>query len=235
MLDVKNIRVSYDHIPAIHDVSFRVDMGEIVTIVGSNGASKTTIIRAIAGILRLDHGEIRFLDEPIEKLPSYERVARGISLVPEGRHIFGKLSVHDNLLLGAHLETSPEEIQRRLEQAYELFPRLRERRGQKAGTLSGGEQQMLAIARGLMANPKLLMLDEPSLGLMPKLVMQVFDVIDQLREERGLTILLVEQNVYNALELSDRAYVIQNGRVVIEGKGEELLESDVVRKAYLGM
>jgi len=235
MLDVKNIRVSYDHIPAIHDVSFRVDMGEIVTIVGSNGASKTTIIRAIAGILRLDHGEIRFLDEPIEKLPSYERVARGISLVPEGRHIFGKLSVHDNLLLGAHLETSPEEIQRRLEQAYELFPRLRERRGQKAGTLSGGEQQMLAIARGLMANPKLLMLDEPSLGLMPKLVTQVFDVIDQLREERGLTILLVEQNVYNALELSDRAYVIQNGRVVIEGKGEELLESDVVRKAYLGM
>ncbi|HPZ76860.1 MAG TPA: ABC transporter ATP-binding protein [Thermosynergistes sp.] len=235
MLDVKNIRVSYDHIPAIHDVSFRVDKGEIVTIVGSNGAGKTTIIRAIAGILRLDHGEIRFLDEPIEKLPSYERVARGISLVPEGRHIFGKLSVHDNLLLGAHLETSPEEIQRRLEQAYELFPRLRERRGQKAGTLSGGEQQMLAIARGLMANPKLLMLDEPSLGLMPKLVMQVFDVIDQLREERGLTILLVEQNVYNALELSDRAYVIQNGRVVIEGKGEELLESDVVRKAYLGM
>ncbi|HPU77784.1 MAG TPA: ABC transporter ATP-binding protein [Thermosynergistes sp.] len=201
----------------------------------SAGAGKTTIIRAIAGILRLDHGEIRFLDEPIEKLPSYERVARGISLVPEGRHIFGKLSVHDNLLLGAHLETSPEEIQRRLEQAYELFPRLRERRGQKAGTLSGGEQQMLAIARGLMANPKLLMLDEPSLGLMPKLVMQVFDVIDQLREERGLTILLVEQNVYNALELSDRAYVIQNGRVVIEGKGEELLESDVVRKAYLGM
>jgi len=235
MLDVKNIRVSYDHIPAIHDVSFRVDKGEIVTIVGSNGAGKTTIIRAIAGILRLDHGEIRFLDEPIEKLPSYERVARGISLVPEGRHIFGKLSVHDNLLLGAHLETSPEEIQRRLEQAYELFPRLRERRGQKAGTLSGGEQQMLAIARGLMANPKLLMLDEPSLGLMPKLVMQVFDVIDQLREERGLTILLVEQNVYNALELSDRAYVIQNGRVVIEGKGEELLESDVVRKAYHGM
>ncbi|HHV52506.1 MAG TPA: ABC transporter ATP-binding protein [Synergistaceae bacterium] len=235
MLDVKNIRVSYDHIPAIHDVSFRVDKGEIVTIVGSNGAGKTTIIRAIAGILRLDHGEIRFLDEPIEKLASYERVARGISLVPEGRHIFGKLSVHDNLLLGAHLETSPEEIQRRLEQAYELFPRLRERRGQKAGTLSGGEQQMLAIARGLMANPKLLMLDEPSLGLMPKLVMQVFDVIDQLREERGLTILLVEQNVYNALELSDRAYVIQNGRVVIEGKGEELLESDVVRKAYLGM
>lgn len=235
MLDVKNIRVSYDHIPAIHDVSFRVDKGEIVTIVGSNGAGKTTIIRAIAGILRLDHGEIRFLDEPIEKLASYERVARGISLVPEGRHIFGKLSVHDNLLLGAHLETSPEEIQRRLEQAYELFPRLRERRGQKAGTLSGGEQQMLAIARGLMANPKLLMLDEPSLGLMPKLVTQVFDVIDQLREERGLTILLVEQNVYNALELSDRAYVIQNGRVVIEGKGEELLESDVVRKAYLGM
>jgi len=235
MLDVKNIRVSYDHIPAIHDVSFRVDKGEIVTIVGSNGAGKTTIIRAIAGILRLDHGEIRFLDEPIEKLASYERVARGISLVPEGRHIFGKLSVHDNLLLGAHLETSPEEIQRRLEQAYELFPRLRERKGQKAGTLSGGEQQMLAIARGLMANPKLLMLDEPSLGLMPKLVMQVFDVIDQLREERGLTILLVEQNVYNALELSDRAYVIQNGRVVIEGKGEELLESDVVRKAYLGM
>jgi branched-chain amino acid transport system ATP-binding protein len=235
MLDVKNIRVSYDHIPAIHDVSFRVDKGEIVTIVGSNGAGKTTIIRAIAGILRLDHGEIRFLDEPIEKLPSYERVARGISLVPEGRHIFGKLSVHDNLLLGAHLETSPEEIQRRLEQAYELFPRLRERKGQRAGTLSGGEQQMLAIARGLMANPKLLMLDEPSLGLMPKLVMQVFDVIDQLREERSLTILLVEQNVYNALELSDRAYVIQNGRVVIEGKGEELLDSDVVRKAYLGM
>jgi branched-chain amino acid transport system ATP-binding protein len=235
MLDVKNIRVSYDHIPAIHDVTFRVDKGEIVTIVGSNGAGKTTIIRAIAGILRLDHGEIRFLDEPIEKLPSYERVARGISLVPEGRHIFGKLSVHDNLLLGAHLETSPEEIQRRLEQAYELFPRLRERKGQRAGTLSGGEQQMLAIARGLMANPKLLMLDEPSLGLMPKLVMQVFDVIDQLREERSLTILLVEQNVYNALELSDRAYVIQNGRVVIEGKGEELLDSDVVRKAYLGM
>ncbi|WP_198470774.1 ABC transporter ATP-binding protein [Acetomicrobium sp. S15 = DSM 107314] len=235
MLDVKNIRVSYDHIPAIHDVSFRVDKGEIVTIVGSNGAGKTTIIRAIAGILRLDHGEIRFLDEQIEKLPSYERVARGISLVPEGRHIFGKLSVHDNLLLGAHLETSPEEIQRRLEQAYELFPRLRERKGQRAGTLSGGEQQMLAIARGLMANPKLLMLDEPSLGLMPKLVMQVFDVIDQLREERSLTILLVEQNVYNALELSDRAYVIQNGRVVIEGKGEELLDSDVVRKAYLGM
>ncbi|MGI6035306.1 MAG: ABC transporter ATP-binding protein [Limnochordia bacterium] len=235
MLSVKNIQVSYDGVPAVHDASFRVEEKEIVSIVGSNGAGKTTIMRTIAGILKVDHGEISFLGDRIDQLPSYERVARGLSLIPEGRHIFGKLSVHENLLLGAYLETSNEEIESRLERIYELFPRLWERKGQKSETLSGGEQQMLAIGRGLMNRPKLLMLDEPSLGLMPKLVTQVFEVIERLRDEEGLTILLVEQNVYNALELSDRAYVIQNGRMVTEGRAEDLLESDVIRKAYLGM
>lgn len=235
MLRVKSIQVSYDGVPAVHDASFHVNKGEIVSIIGSNGAGKTTTMRAITGILSLDRGEIEFQGSRIDGLPSYDIVAKGISLVPEGRHIFGKLSVHENLLLGAYLNTNNEEIQETLESVYQMFPRLLERRNQKAETLSGGEQQMLAIGRGLMSRPQLLMLDEPSLGLAPKLVSQVFEQIQRLREEIGLTILLVEQNVYNALELSDRAYILQTGRTVMEGTGSELLETDIIRKAYLGM
>ncbi|MGI6037183.1 MAG: ABC transporter ATP-binding protein [Limnochordia bacterium] len=235
MLRVKSIQVSYDGVPAVHDASFHVNKGEIVSIIGSNGAGKTTTMRAITGILSLDRGEIEFQGSRIDGLPSYDIVAKGISLVPEGRHVFGKLSVHENLLLGAYLNTNNEEIQETLESVYQMFPRLLERRNQKAETLSGGEQQMLAIGRGLMSRPQLLMLDEPSLGLAPKLVSQVFEQIQRLREEIGLTILLVEQNVYNALELSDRAYILQTGRTVMEGTGSELLETDIIRKAYLGM
>ena len=234
MLEVNHIRVCYDQVPAIHDVSFRIEEGEIVSIIGANGAGKSTLLKTISGLLHPDPGRIEFLDEGIDQLPAHRIVELGISHVPEGRRIFQYMTVQRNLRLGAYTQKSEEIKEEILKQVFEIFPILRERLDQKAGTLSGGEQQMLAIARGLMSGPKLLMLDEPSLGLMPTLVTQVFDTIKRINAE-GTTILLVEQNVREALELAHRAYVLQTGNIVLEGTGEELLESDLVRKAYLGI
>lgn len=234
MLEVSHIRVCYDQVPAIHDVSFRIEEGEIVSIIGANGAGKSTLLKTISGFLHPDPGQIEFLGEGIDQLPAHRIVELGISHVPEGRRIFQYMTVQRNLRLGAYTQKSEEIREETLQQIYEIFPVLKERMNQKGGTLSGGEQQMLAIARGLMSRPKLLMLDEPSLGLMPTLVTQVFDTIRRIKAE-GTTILLVEQNVREALELADRAYVLQTGNIVLEGTGEELLESDLVRKAYLGI
>jgi branched-chain amino acid transport system ATP-binding protein len=234
MLRVADIEVSYDEVPALRGITINVNMGEIVSVIGSNGAGKSTLLKAISGLLHPIEGTIEFLGEDITALPPYDIVARGMSHVPEGRLIFGKMHVLDNLLLGAYTRHEQEEIEATLDQVFTMFPRLQERQFQKSETLSGGEQQMLAIARGLMSRPKLLILDEPSLGLMPKLVDEVFDVILRLRSE-GLTVLLIEQNVYEALQVADRAYVLQTGRIVLEGTGDEILSHEGVRKAYLGI
>lgn len=234
MLDVKDVRVSYDGVPALQGVSVRTGRGEIVALVGSNGSGKTTLAKTIAGVLSPDAGEVWFEGKQISGLPAHEVVRLGIALVPEGRHVFPRLSVLENLQLGAYTCSSPKEVQRRLEFVYELFPILAERRAQKAGSLSGGQQQMLALGRGLMAGPRFLILDEPSLGLMPKLVETVFETVRRIRDE-GITVLLAEQRVLEALELCDRGYVLQSGKVVLEASGEELIRTDMVRKAYLGM
>jgi len=233
MLSVHEICVGYKELLAIHEVSFEVRKGEVVSLVGSNGAGKSTIIKTIAGLLHPKKGEIYFNKEPIHNTPPYEIVKKKISMIPEGRRLFGRLSVLDNLLLGAYPLDSKEEGEA-LENVFELFPILKERRNQRADTLSGGEQQQLAIARGLMSRPSLLMLDEPSLGLMPKLVSEIFKIIHEI-SQNGVTVLMVEQNVFEALQISHRAYVLQTGCIVLEGRGEDLLRSDLVRKAYLGM
>ena len=234
MLDVKGLSVGYKGLLAVQDVSLKVRRGEVVSLIGSNGAGKSTILRTIAGLLRPQQGEILLDNEAIHLTPPYDIVKKKIAMVPEGRQLFGRLSVWDNLLLGAYALTSPREVAESLEAVLRLFPWLVERRGQRAETLSGGEQQQVAIARGLMSRPSLLMLDEPSLGIMPKLVAEIFQTIHAIRE-KGVTVFLVEQNVYEALSISDRAYVLQSGRIVLEGKGEALLTSDLVRRAYLGM
>ena len=234
MLSVHEISVGYKELLAVQKVSFEVREGEVVSLVGSNGAGKSTIIRTIAGLLHPKTGEIYFNKEPIHIIPPYEIVRKKISMIPEGRRLFGRLSALDNLLLGSYALDSKEEIQKALKNVFELFPILKERRNQRADTLSGGEQQQLAIARGLMSRPSLLMLDEPSLGLMPKLVSEIFKIIHEI-SQNGVTVLMVEQNVFEALQISHRAYVLQTGRIVLEGRGEDLLKSDLVRKAYLGM
>jgi branched-chain amino acid transport system ATP-binding protein len=232
VLEVSHVSAGYGDLTVVHDVSFHVEAGEVVSLVGSNGAGKSTILRAVAGLLKPKAGEIRLRKERIDRTPPYELVKKRVAMVPEGRQLFGRLPVIDNLLLGAY--TLPQgEVQKALTDVLKLFPILRERRDQRAETLSGGEQQQLAIARGLMSRPSLLMLDEPSLGIMPLLVAQIFDTVHRIREQ-GVTVLLVEQNVFEALEISDRGYVLQSGRVVLEGRGKDLLGSDLVRKAYLG-
>jgi branched-chain amino acid transport system ATP-binding protein len=234
MLDVRKLCVSYLGVPVIREVSFTVAEGQMVSIVGSNGAGKSTILRTISGLLRPLSGEIHFLGERIDTLAAFKITAQGISHIPEGRKIFSKLTVLDNLLVGAHTRSSASETGQILQEIYHLFPILEERRGQMGETLSGGEQQMLAIARGLMSKPKLMMLDEPSLGLMPSLSKKVIEVLKRISSQ-GTTILLVEQKVRDALELADRAYVLQTGAFVLEGAGADLLKSDMIRKAYLGM
>ena len=234
MLSVNNISVGYKGLLAVQDVSFAIEKGEIVCLVGSNGAGKTTIVKTIAGLLQPEKGEILLDGSPIHKTPAYDIVKKKISMIPEGRRLFGRLSVLDNLLMGAYSLDSKDEIAETLQSVYKLFPILKERKGQRAETFSGGEQQQLAIARGLMSKPELLMLDEPSLGLSPKLVSEIFDIIREI-SQKGVTVLLVEQNVYEALSISHRAYVLQTGQVVMEGKGEDLLKSDLVRQAFLGM
>ena len=234
MLEVKKISVSYLGVPVIREVSFKVEKGRMVSIVGSNGAGKSTILKTISGLLRPLTGEISFQGRKIDTLPPFQITALGLSHIPEGRKIFSKLTVMDNLLVGAHTRRSNLEVQQSLGEIYQLFPILDERKNQRGETLSGGEQQMLAIARGLMSKPKLMMLDEPSLGLMPSLSVKVIEVLKRISSQ-GTTILLVEQKVRDALQLADRAYVLQTGSIVLEGAGSELLKSDMIRKAYLGM
>jgi branched-chain amino acid transport system ATP-binding protein len=234
MLKVDKIRVRYGGIVALHEVTFEVNRGELVAIVGANGAGKSTSLKAIVGAVSPVSGRIEFDGVDITGEKSAKIVRRGITYVPEARHIFGPLTVHENLLLGAYITDSEEEIQEGLRDVYKLFPILKDRRNQKGETLSGGEQQMLAIGRGLMIRPKLLMLDEPSFGLMPKLVTELFQTISLLKEE-GYTILLVEQNVREALELADRGYILQTGRTIESGRGKELLASEIVKKAFLGL
>lgn len=234
MLKIKNLKTGYDQVPVVFDVSFEIHEGEIVSIVGSNGAGKTTILKTISGLIQPFSGEIEFMGERIDHMEAYKIVEKGIIHVPEGRHVFSKMTIKDNLLMGAYRIKSVEEVDRLLEEAYEIFPLLKEREKQKAETLSGGEQQMLAVARGLMAKPKILMIDELSLGLMPLLVDKILEILKAI-SKRGITILLVDQKVHEALEIADRGYILQTGRVITEGTSEELLNSDLVRQAYLGM
>ena len=232
VLTVKNINVYYGAIHAIKGVSFDVDRGEIVTLIGANGAGKSTTLHTVSGLLRSRTGDIEFLGESIAHTAAHKIVAKGISHVPEGRRIFQGLTVEENLQMGAFV-AKKDRIEPNLEYVYEQFPRLKERTKQIAGTLSGGEQQMLAMGRALMSDPELLMLDEPSMGLAPILVDQIFDIIKNLNKA-GTTILLVEQNAQMALSVADRAYVIETGKIALSGTGEELARSDKVRKAYLG-
>jgi branched-chain amino acid transport system ATP-binding protein len=234
VLEFDRVSVGYKDLTVVHDVSFRVGEGEVVSLVGSNGAGKSTILRAICGLLEPTQGEIRLRGEAIHRTPPYDIVKKRVAMIPEGRQLFGRLSVWDNLLMGAYTLRSRQQIAESLEEVLALFPILGDRRGQRAETLSGGEQQQLAIARGLMSRPRLLLLDEPSLGIMPKLVVEIFRTIREIRK-KGITVLLVEQNVFEALEVADRAYVLQTGRIVLEGPGPELLKSDLVRRAYLGL
>ena len=232
ILSVDNLNVYYGAIHAIKGVSFDVNEGEVVTLIGANGAGKSTTLQTVSGLLRSRTGSIRFCGEDIGRLPSYKIVEKGLAQVPEGRRIFLQMTVQENLEMGAYTK-SQSGVAADLEDVYERFPRLRERRRQIAGTLSGGEQQMLAIGRALMSHPKLLMLDEPSMGLAPILVEQIFDIIRELHRS-GTTILLVEQNAQMALSVADRAYVLETGRISLSGTGAELAASDSVRKAYLG-
>jgi branched-chain amino acid transport system ATP-binding protein len=234
MLRVTEIEVCYSGIPVVHNVSLHVGQGELVTVVGSNGAGKSTLLKTIAGALHPTKGSIQFEGKDIHKLSTPDIVKLGITYIPEARLIFGPLTVEENLELGAYILNNSEETKKNLDFIYSLFPRLKERRSQLSGTLSGGEQQMLAIGRGLMSNPKLLMLDEPSLGLMPKLVDEMLEAVAKLRTI-GKTILLVEQKVFESLDICDRGYVLQTGRTIQEGTGKELLNAEDIKKAFLGL
>ena len=232
ILKVENMTVYYGAIHAIKGISFHVDQGEVVTLIGANGAGKSTTLQTVSGLLRSRTGSIQFCGENISNVPSHKIVEKGLAQVPEGRRIFLQMSVEENLEMGAYTQRSSG-VDEDLEKVYTQFPRLKERRRQIAGTLSGGEQQMLAIGRALMSHPRLLMLDEPSMGLAPILVEQIFDIIRQLHED-GTTILLVEQNAQMALSVADRAYVMETGKITLSGTGAELAASDEVKKAYLG-
>jgi len=232
VLNVSNINVYYGNIHAIHDVSFDVEQGEIVTLIGANGAGKSTILKTVSGLLRSKTGSITFLDSPIGTTQPHNIVKRGLVQVPEGRRIFLRMSVQQNLEMGNYIHKRGS-LSERLEDVFTRFPRLKERRKQLGGTLSGGEQQMLAIGRSLMTSPKLLMLDEPSMGLAPLLVEQIFDIIKELNDS-GVTILLVEQNARMALSVANRGYVLETGRIVASATAAELLNDEAVRRAYLG-
>ncbi|MCD6340436.1 MAG: ABC transporter ATP-binding protein [Desulfurococcales archaeon] len=234
LLEVKGLEASYGELKVLWGIDLEVDKGEIVALVGPNGAGKTTLLRTIVGIVKEDKGDIIFEGKRINNLPPYERVKLGISLVPEGGELFPYMTVQENLDIGAYLPEARKKYYENLEFVFTLFPRLKERRNQLAGTLSGGERQMLAIGRALMSSPKILMFDEPSLGLAPNLALNVLKTIQELNKE-GYTILLVEQNVRLALKISSRGYVIENGRIVLKGDSEELLNNPHVKKAYLGL
>ncbi|CYU85975.1 TPA: ABC transporter ATP-binding protein [Streptococcus suis] len=233
MLEVKNLSVNYGVIEAVKDVSFEVNEGEVVTLIGANGAGKTSILRTISGLVRPSAGTISFLGNEIQKVPARKIVADGLSQVPEGRHVFAGLTVMENLETGAFLRNNREENQANLKKIFARFPRLEERKNQDAATLSGGEQQMLAMGRALMSQPKLLLLDEPSMGLAPIFIQEIFDIIQDIQKQ-GTTVLLIEQNANKALAIADRGYVLETGKVVLSGTGKELLASEEVKKAYLG-
>jgi high affinity branched-chain amino acid ABC transporter, ATP-binding protein len=233
LLNVENLEVSYGLIKAIKGISFHVDEGEIVALIGSNGAGKTTTMHAVSKLMEPDTGKIEFAGKDVTRYPAHKIVALGMSQVPEGRRIFQQLKVRDNLTLGAFTRRNKSEFARTLEEMYALFPILKEREHQIAGTLSGGEQQMLAVARAMMAHPKLLLLDEPSMGLSPLYVSQIFSMIKKINES-GVTVLLVEQNAKQALSIAHRAYVLETGNISLEGTGKELLNNERVKRAYLG-
>ena len=233
MLKVENLSVHYGMIQAVRDVSFEVNEGEVVSLIGANGAGKTTILRTLSGLVRPSAGKIQFLGKEIQKMPAQKIVAGGLSQVPEGRHVFPGLTVMENLEMGAFLKKNREENQANLKKVFSRFPRLEERKNQDAATLSGGEQQMLAMGRALMSTPKLLLLDEPSMGLAPIFIQEIFDIIQDIQKQ-GTTVLLIEQNANKALAISDRGYVLETGKIVLSGTGRELASSEEVRKAYLG-
>ncbi|HEY8370039.1 MAG TPA: ABC transporter ATP-binding protein [Thermodesulfobacteriota bacterium] len=234
LLTVDDLTAGYGGLPALRGVSLEVRAGEIVALVGANGAGKTTLLKTIAGLLPPESGRITFEGQRLDGRPAHAVVRAGIALVPEGRRLFAKLTVRENLLLGAYVQRDERTRRQALDEVFALFPILAERAGQTAGTMSGGEQQMLAIARGLMSRPRLLLLDEPSLGIMPRLVSRIYDTLAAINRQ-GLTVLLVEQNVHAALALASRAYVIQTGRMVLDGPAQELLGTEVVRRAFLGL
>lgn len=234
LLEVRDLRVSYGGIEALKGISFDVEEGQIITLIGANGAGKSTTLKAISGLVKSTAGTIRYKGEEIQGMDSQKIVERGIALVPEGRRVFPNLSVRENLLIGAYLRNDKAAIAADLDNVYKLFPRLEERHWQSAGTLSGGEQQMLAVGRGLMAKPKLIMMDEPSLGLAPQLVRDIFTIIERINE-MGVTVLLIEQNANAALKIADKAYVLVTGEMVKSGSGQDLLNDPAIRDAYLGV
>lgn len=232
MLEFKQVSTHYGKIQALHNVSLNIQKGEIVTLIGANGAGKTTLLSTLCGDPRASSGQVLYRGADITQLPTPQIMRKDIALVPEGRRVFSRMTVEENLAMGGFF-ASRQQYHERIERVYSLFPRLHERRSQRSGTMSGGEQQMLAIGRALMSQPELLLLDEPSLGLAPIIIMQIFDTILQLREE-GMTIFLVEQNANQALKLADRGYVLENGHIVLEDTGKALLANEAVRSAYLG-
>lgn len=233
MLEVKNLSVSYGAIEAVKDISFTVNAGEIVSLIGTNGAGKTTTLHTITGLVPAKSGSVMYNGVDLLKTHNNKIVTLGMAHIPEGRHVFTRMSVEENLEMGAFSLKDQSDLKKDLDMVYGLFPRLKERRNQKAGTLSGGEQQMLAMGRALMSHPKTILMDEPSMGLSPKLVKEIFSIIRKLHEQ-GITILLVEQNAKMALSIADRAYVLETGRITMEGDAKELLNNEQVRKAYLG-
>lgn len=233
MLQVKDLKVNYGAIESLHGINLTINQGEIVSLVGANGAGKTSLLRAISGLKETSGGEIVFENEAITSQPAQNIVKKGLSQVPEGRHVFSGLTVKENLQLGAFLQKNQQKNKELIAEVFERFPILKERQNQDAATLSGGEQQMLAMGRALMSQPKLLLLDEPSMGLAPLFIKEIFNIIQEINQ-LGTTVLLVEQNAKMALSIADRAYVLETGNIVLEGNGQELLESEEVKKAYLG-
>lgn len=233
MLEIKDLEVYYGVIQAIKGISFEVNKGEVIALIGANGAGKTTILHTITGLLSPKKGSVMYEGTDITKIPAHKIVSLGMAHVPEGRRVFADLSVYENLKMGAYTRKDKNKVEETLERVYERFPRLKERKNQMAGTLSGGEQQMLAMGRALMSKPKIILMDEPSMGLSPILVNEIFDIIQEVSKS-GTTVLLVEQNAKKALSIADRAYVLETGKIVLEGKAEDLLNDDSIKKAYLG-
>ena len=233
MLEVKDLEVYYGVIQAIKGISFHVGQGEVIALIGANGAGKTTTLHTVTGLISPKNGHVLFEGKDITKVPAHKIVSMGMAHVPEGRRVFAELSVYENLKMGAYTRKDKNEIEESLKNVYKRFPRLEERKNQMAGTLSGGEQQMLAMGRALMSRPKIILMDEPSMGLSPIMVNEIFDIIRSVSES-GTTVLLVEQNAKKALSIADRAYVLETGKIVLEGKAKDLLEDDSIKKAYLG-
>ncbi len=233
MLEIKDLEVYYGMIQALKGISFEVNEGEVIALIGANGAGKTTTLHTVSGLITPKHGSVVFEGKDITKTPAHKIVSAGMAHVPEGRRVFASLSVYQNLKLGAYTRNDKDEIEETLETVYRRFPRLKERRNQLAGTLSGGEQQMLAMGRALMSKPRIILMDEPSMGLSPIFVNEIFDIIKKVSAS-GTTVLLVEQNAKKALSIADRGYVLETGRIVLEGKASKLLDDESVRKAYLG-